>query len=133
MATFILQPLIAPPLIEVIGTLLPLAMSGVELSIDTVDVAELIPALSRFFGKLTPKDLEYITRSLLNGATCEGVQLFGDKGDPFNAVMMGRTVDTWRLLFLSIRVNYPDFFGLLGAKGKSAAAEGKTPPSSSAT
>lgn len=135
MATFLLQPLIAPPLIEVIGTLVPMMMSGVPIDLDTTDVAELIPALSKFFGKLNKKDLETITRDLLNGATCDGVQLFRDdgKGDPFNAIMMGRTIDTWKLLFRSMQVNYPDFFGLFGAKEKSPAAEEKAAPSSSAT
>lgn len=132
MKTFTLQPLIAPPLIEVIGTIAPLLMSGKEFSIDAVDVLEIIPVLSKFFGKLTPADLEKITRELLNGATRDGHALFTENGDPFNVIMQGRTMVVWRLIWLSIQVNYPDFFGLLGAKGENAGA--KVPaPSNSAT
>jgi hypothetical protein len=122
MRSFALQARIAPALGEVIGVAAGILTGG---GIDTADVAELAPVLGRFFAKLPSAELQDVTRELLTGATMDGVPLFtSGQGDPFDLKMRGRTLDVWKLLWFSLEVNYPDFFGLLAARGERQKEEG---------
>lgn len=72
-----------------------------------------LPAIGRVFSEMPDGELEKVTRSLLIESTCDGVPLFVTGGDdPFDKLMAGRTMDTWRLLWHAIGVWYPDFFAL---------------------
>lgn len=93
------------------------------LDIESLDTSQITPLVSRFCQALPAAELKSLTRDLLNGATCNGATLFGPGGGVFNAVMQGRTVDTWRLLFHALRVNYPDFFAVFAAKDGGKRAE----------
>lgn len=74
-----------------------------------------IPYIGEIFATMPPGELEFITRELLTGATCDKMALFGNPaGDPFDALMQGRTTDTWRLLWHALEVWYPDFFSHVG-------------------
>jgi hypothetical protein len=110
MRSFLLQPKIAPAVGAVFGALAPLAKGDMG----GADVEALAPLLGGFFAKLGPADLEEVVRTLLDGATMDGTPLFSAAGDTFNLRMQGRTLDTWKLLAFAVKVNYPDFFGLLG-------------------
>lgn len=94
--------------------------------LDFEEVAPLIaPAITHFFGKMPPDDLELVIRELLGKATMDGKPLFGHAGgDPFDLWMQGRTLDTWKLLGFALKVNYPDFFGSLAAVASRAPAAG---------
>lgn len=112
-STFELQAKIAPPVAEVMGVL------GTELgsgNVADLDVSALGPAVGKFFGHFAqPGSLRALVRELLANATMNGSPLVTTAGDPFAVLMRGRTVDTWKLLWFAVQVNYPDFFGLLGA------------------
>ena len=72
-----------------------------------------LPAIGRVFSDMPDGELEKVTRALLVEATCDGVPLFITGGDdPFDKLLAGRTMDTWRLLWHAIGVWYPDFFAL---------------------
>ena len=123
MRSFCLQPRIAPAVAEALG-----AIGGIVGGGDGVadrDVSGLAPAIGKFFSKLPAGELEEIVVELLTGATCDGRTLFNGTahGAPFDLIMQGRTLDTWRLIAFAVEVNYPDFFDLLrGAAGKRPAA-----------
>ncbi len=88
-------------------------------------------AIRRICDVLPPGDLELITRTLLRTAKCDGKPLFTDGGgDPFDILMQGRTMDTWKLLVFAVEVSYPDFFASLA----DARAPSRTPgPSGEST
>ncbi len=65
------------------------------------------------------KELLSSTQAVVNGAL---VPLFGGTVDNYDVVMAGRTIDTWKLLWTSVQLNYADFFKALSAKGASVAA-----------
>lgn len=98
-----------------------------ESDLDRVLPAAL-PHIGRIFADLPRGELERLTRELLGpgpngdpGATCNKIQLFGAKdGDTFGALMQGRAIDTWKLLWHALGVWYPDFFD----KGRSLFAKG---------
>jgi hypothetical protein len=73
-----------------------------------------LPAMGRVFSEMPSHELENLTRALLSETTCDGVRLFHGGGgeDPFDLLMQGRALDTWRLLWHAIGVWYPDFFAL---------------------
>lgn len=80
------------------------------------DVAKVLPValphLGSVFAEMPPGELEAITRELLRDATFDKLPLFagGPGGDAFDAVMGGKTLDTWKLLWHALQVWYPDFF-----------------------
>jgi len=128
--SFALQPRIAPPLAEVFGVLASLKTTvqsagnalemadkvGIENLLDAdIDIESVIPVVGRFFSKLPADELMSLVRELLSGATMDNIPLFTANGDPFDVKMRGRTMDTWKLMWHAIKVNFPDFFGLLGA------------------
>lgn len=81
------------------------------------------PIVQRACAKLPPDELRIIMRALLKGATMNGQQLYTDQGNPINVLMMGRTLDIWKLIVKALEVSYPDFFGLVrGLVGRSKAA-----------
>lgn len=82
-----------------------------------------LPAMGRVFSEMPPGELEALTRALLREATCDGVRLFHESGgeDPFDLIMKGRTMDTWKLLWHAIGVWYPDFFALASKSAGSLA------------
>jgi hypothetical protein len=84
-------------------------------------VDELVPVVARVCAKLPSAELEGIVRELLASTRMDGKPLFTAEGNPFDVLMAGRTVDTWRLLLFAIEVNYPDFFALRGGKGAPSA------------
>lgn len=137
MRSFVLQPRILPVAAEVVGlfldTLGKAGKTAGEVSIaslldmDLAATAEtFVAAVARCCLKLPPSELETITRELLCGATCDGQLLFQFDGKPgtFDLVMRGRTIDTWRLLFFAVQVNYPDFSSAVAdlRKGSTAAS-----------
>lgn len=107
MRAFALQPRVAPAVATLVATLGEMGGTLAEM-----DVAALGPAMSKFCAALPAAELEAVTRELLADATVDGVQLL----PVFDAKMRGRTMDTWRLLWHALKVNYPDFFGLLAAR-----------------
>jgi hypothetical protein len=131
-----LQPRLVPFIVE-IGRLLALFMTsesgkkivemveGIDLDKMTVqqflgmdfDLTEsatlAADAAARICRQLGSKELEAVTRELLVGATCDGVQMFNATpggGEPFDLLMQGKTLDTWRLLLFAVQINYPDVF-----------------------
>ena len=131
MRSFALQPRIAPAIAavaEAVGSLTSISGKG---DLGTVEVAALAPAVGRFFQALQPGDLQDITRALLGSARMDGIALFSGAGDPFELKMRGRTLDTWRLLWFALEVNYPDFFGLLA--GAAARQPAPAPSEESST
>ena len=100
------------------------------------DVLKVLPAalplLGRVFEEMPPGELERLTRTLLGDAKCNGSPLFGGVpgggADYFDAMLQGRTADTWALLWHALQVWYPDFFARVRAlrgpeaKAKSSAA-----------
>lgn len=98
--------------------LIPLWVSAGAVGIDDLLAAipQALPLLGEVFAAMPPNELEAITRELLRDAKCGTMPLFGSpKGDAFDGLMAGRTLDTWKLLAHAMEVWYPDFFG--GARG----------------
>jgi hypothetical protein len=116
MRSFALQARIAPALTEVAK-----GFGALKEGLDG-DVTAIAPAIAGFFAKLGADELEAIAKTLLADATMDGKALFTPSGNPFDVHMRGRTMDTWKLLWFAIEVNYPDFFKALGGGVK---AEGK--------
>lgn len=113
--SFVLQPRLAPAVVEVFGALGMAASAG---DIGGVDISVLAPMVGSFFSKLPAAELELVLRELLGTATMDGTPLFTANGNPFDVLMRGRMLDVWKLLWHAVRVNYPDFLGLLGASGE---------------
>lgn len=87
-------------------------------------VARASAAVARLCAKLPPDELRYIMRTLLQGATMNGAQLYTPQGNPIDVLLRGRTLDVWRLLIHAVKVSYPDFFGLADAlRARVAAAK----------
>jgi len=121
MRSFSLQQRILPVAGRVANVFLQLLSgSGVVSVADLSSVLEAdvlrvlpiaMPAIGEIFSTMPKGELEGITRELLGDATCDKVPLFGSpKGDAFDLMMQGRTLDTWRLLWYAMEVWYPDFF-----------------------
>lgn len=117
MKSFALQQKILPVAGRVISVFLQLlGASGSSVTkLLEADVLAILPQamphVGQIFGSMPAGELEAITRDLLQGSTCDKMQLFGAPGgDPFDAIMQGRTMDTWKLLFHALEVWYPDFF-----------------------
>lgn len=123
MRSFALQQKLIPVAGRVAGVFLQL-LGGVKdmaglLEADVLSVLpQALPHVGRIFAEMPPGELEEITRILLGpgpnaepGATCNKLALFGGPdGDVFDALMAGRTIDTWKLLWHALEVWYPDFF-----------------------
>lgn len=131
MRTFALQQRILPVAGRVIGALLHVAGAADfdPKKLGDMDVAKLLPTaaplLGEIFSAMPPGELETLTRELLRDAKVSGwggaqnVALFTASGGAFDAVMAGRTLDTWKLLFHALEVWYPDFLSLAaGLSGK---------------
>ncbi len=138
MRSFILQPRLAPLLGIVIEALAGAQRRGISSLKDLVDheddvLALIGPVIGKLSSVLPPVELEAITKELLYGAAMNGRALFTPEGNPFDVVMRGRTMDTWRLLLFALEINYPDFSGALGSIGASgqvaASSEGSPNPS----
>ena len=122
--SFALQPLIGPAVLELVG-IIEAAPQLAALGGSEADVFRALPliapALKKALRSVLPADLRAIMDALFDPVmveTAPGVKVaFKTVGA---AMMMGRTLDTWRLLVACIRENYPDFFALL--PGKDAAA-----------
>lgn len=116
MRSFALQQRIIPVAGRVAGVLVALLGDGAEVSnIAGMDIAKVLPMalphIGHIFSEMPAGELEWITRELLRDAKCDGMQLFGTPGgDAFDAVMAGRSTDTWMLLWHALEVWYPDFF-----------------------
>jgi hypothetical protein len=120
MRSFALQQRIIPVAGRVAGVFLHLLGSDDIESLANTDVVKVLPAamphIGHIFSEMPPGELEAITRELLKDAKCDGLQLFGSPGgDAFDALMRGRTIDTWKLLWHAVGVWYPDFFDLARA------------------
>lgn len=135
MRSFALQQRIWPVAANLgaaIAPLLPAFDGATNLAdLDLADLAktlpEALPLLGRVFGSMPPGELEAIVRELLRDAKCDGLPLFGSaKGDSFDGLMQGRTIETWNLLLHAMGVWYPDFFegarGLLARRQKASEA-----------
>lgn len=104
---------------------------------------EILPYLGEIFARMPDGELEKITHTLLGDCKyiIEGgaeIPLFTPQlaGSPFDSLMRGRTLDTWKLLWHALGVWYPDFLslgGLLAAKGASANPSEKSNTSNPAT
>lgn len=136
MRSFALQQRIWPVAARLgaaLAPLIPAWMSAEKLSdLDVAELAKLLPQslplLGEVFAAMAPGELEGITRELLRDAKCNGAALFGSqKGDAFDGLMQGRTMETWKLLLHAMEVWYPDFFG--GARGLLALRSAKESPS----
>lgn len=110
--SFTLQAEIAPAIAAVVGAMGPL-LAG---DLGSADVAEMGKAAQAFFTAMPRQRFASVARELLEGTTMDGKPLFTPAGSPFDIWMQGRTLDAWLLLWFAIEVNYPDFFGLLGAR-----------------
>lgn len=124
MRAFALQPKIIPVVAEVFSLLAGLTEGAAEgatsLSLGDLEVSKITPYIDKIAAKLQPEILEELIKKLLLGATMDGTQLFTAEGNPFDVKMRGRTLDIWKLLWHAIRVNYPDFFGMLPAVSASS-------------
>ena len=132
MRALLIQPLLAPIFVELAGAFAKAVQSVAKASGDddlsmstllNIDVDAIMPALSRAATKISPADLEHLTRQLLAGAQMqvEGkwIPLLGSDGTggAFDLKMKRRLADVWRLLVFALEVNYPDFFDALGGLG----------------
>jgi hypothetical protein len=140
MRSFSLQQRILPVAGRIAHVLLQLAVArdGKEQSLESLmdaNVASLLPtalpSIGEIFAKMPEGELEAITRALLLDTTFNGAPLFGaPAGDAFDAIMAGRTLDTWRLLWHAMQVWYPDFFtlaaGLTGGEKKASPSAAST-------
>jgi hypothetical protein len=127
--SFRLQPRLVPVVAEVAGLIFAvLASTGkplkdaslddiLGLDLTSLPATDIIETVARVCAKLPPAELESIVKELLSTASMDGKPLFTGNGDPFDVLMMGRTIDTWRLLIFAVQVNYPDVFSRRGASG----------------
>ena len=122
--TFAYQPLIGPPVLELLGFVekLPqLAMLGGS-DADVMRVLPVIaPVLSKALQAISPENLETILNKFFEPVMVEtspGIEV--PMATAGKALMVGRTVDMWRLLLACIQENYGDFFDLLPGKDATA-------------
>lgn len=124
MASFALQQRILPiagRLVACFFRVLGIAPDAEASQLAGMDVAKVLPQALPYVGEvlaaMPPGELEAITRALLGKATfskggSKQLALFGGaSGDVFDAVMRGKTIETWHLLWHALEVWYPDFFG----------------------
>lgn len=137
--SFALQQRILPIVGRAVGVLAHLLHLEKDAGLDgllekdvTAVLPQFLPALGDIFSTMPIGELDYITRQLLDGSTMNGVQLFGvnPAGAAFDALMRGRTLDTWRLLWYALGVWYPDFFGLAAGLRATARKASRSPASS---
>ena len=140
--SFLLQPSIAPVIVEIVqlAALFARSLGGLP---DDADAAQKIAAalpligeasavVARLCAKLPRETLREMMRKLLTGATMNGTLLYqGSQGNPIDVLMQGRSLDIWRLVIRAMEVSYPDFFGLLS--GFRVAAAKASPSETSAT
>lgn len=122
MESFALVQRIMPPAGRVISMMLSLlgedpttADPATLLDADLLKLLPLaLPGLGRIFSEMAPGEFEGLTRALLRETTCDGLPLFagGPGGDAFDALMRGRTLDTFKLLGHAVLAWYPDVFTL---------------------
>jgi hypothetical protein len=124
--TFEIQPLLGPGVMELFRVFeaLPKILDGG--SVADMDAMALLPSVAPVIGsalsKIPPRDLRQLTETLLSATTVEIAGRSVNLVEVYAATMQGRTIDTWKLLFVALKENYPDFFGLFAAKGGSKAA-----------
>jgi hypothetical protein len=119
-ASFLLQPRILP-LVSDLAALATAQADAADSILALLDKAS--PIVARACAKLPPSELRDIMRTLLAGARMNGSLLYTDKGNPIDFLMMGRTLDIWKLIIKALEVSYPDFFGLVkGLRGQAKAA-----------
>ena len=136
--SFDLQTRLIPPIAEIIGSLgragalsalMSSVLSGEKVDIGGMDLDGMIasagPSLAAVFGKMGRGELRALLQDLLGGVTMDGKSLFGP-GLPVNLLLIGRTVDLWKLAWFAVKVNYPDFFSLLGAGRTTAPAPARS-------
>ncbi len=114
----------APPTEEPKATVVEKVHSQVG-TLFAMDVDELMPIVSALLSHLQADDLETLQRELLSECFADGDRLFSiepGKPDKFDAVMVGRTLDTWRLMWEALKETYPDFLGPLLARNAKAGA-----------
>jgi len=107
LASFTLQADLAPALAAVAGAV------GGDLA--SLEVEAMAKAAGAFFAALPRDKFSNVVRELLSPVLRDGAPLFTSAGNPFDVVMAGSTLDTWKLLLAALEVNYPDFFGALAA------------------
>jgi hypothetical protein len=132
-ASFKMQSLLFPILLEVSTSFEQFTKLDLDANIKISDV---LPALRGIFEKTDADTLWVLARGLLDTtAVVAGgseVQFFQKGDEQFDRVMSGHTAHIWRLLVESVRLNYADFFQLLGAK-KENASPAVTPSNASST
>jgi hypothetical protein len=96
-----------------------------ELDLDLSKIGDMLAQSAvRLAASMSPADLGYLLRRLLQGSSRDGAPLFNDESDapqPFDTMMLGQTMAVWELLFFSVQVNFPDLFSL-GTSEQDAAA-----------
>lgn len=135
MDSFAMQSRIAPIVVELLALAAALLQAGGEalsektdlgkVDLSKLDMGTIGPAVARICKAMPAPELRAVTTELLQSATINGQLL----APMFDLKMQGRTVDTWRLLFFAVRVNYPDFFALVGKSGAPAAGAATASPS----
>lgn len=126
MRSFALQQRILPIAGRMVGALFTFVGDGDVTKLLDQDLTKALPAalpiLGDVFASMPAGELEWLTRELLSDTTVEAREfkgkLFGGAaGDLFDAVMQGRHVEVWQLLWHALQVWYPDFFGLVQRSG----------------
>lgn len=133
MRTFSLQQRILPVVGRVLGVLFSIGGKAVDTDLTKLKGGEIMallpqaaPAIGEVFAAMPPGELEDLTRELLRDATVDGwggaskVKLFDGPGGAFDAVMKGRSLDVWKLLWHALEVWYPDFFALAASSNGGA-------------
>lgn len=144
--SFSLQQRILPVASRIVNVLLNvLAATGSDVDSMSKDLGSILeqdvvrvlpiamPSLGQVFSEMPEGELEKLTKALLAKASVEvtgkGVPLFGGPGGgAFELFMVGRTLETWKLLWHALEVWYPDFFALAGRfRGPVAGREESSP------
>jgi hypothetical protein len=88
-----------------------------SMKLDEFDMSTVGEAIAVLFDRLTPDELETLTKELLESARIDGRELMRE----FDIAMQGRVGTVFKLLMFSFEVNYGDFFG--AARGLVAQAK----------
>ena len=133
--SFALQQRIGPIAVNILS-----ALSRIDGTVSLLDmnVEKTLGPLGKVFAELPAGELKLLTYELLRKATFDhGLPLFDSKdidGDhAFDGLMMGRTLDIWKLLWYAFKVWYPDFLAhaaTFAAKAGEPASGSKTPSTS---
>lgn len=112
----------------------------VDISLVGPVLDQLAPIAEQACRNLPRGELKLLLRDVLKTSTANGIPLFGAPTDiggqtanPFELIMRGRTLDTWKLLIFALRTHYPDFQGAFAAIGSAAKAATAAPSEASTT